>query len=121
MQSYFRFEAVTTVNMEMAVLLACDVVLSDRYLPTFRWKVQHPYSRQKSLFDWWLSLQPPAHAGFSLEDFSTLKMERIRSSETSVHTRSTWCYIPEDGILHSHGHENLKNYRLLTLSKNYFY
>jgi hypothetical protein len=23
-------------------------------------------------------------------------------------------YIPEEGILHSHGHENLKSYRALT-------
>jgi hypothetical protein len=28
--------------------------------------------------------QPPAHAGSSFADFSTLKMEAIRSSETSV-------------------------------------
>jgi hypothetical protein len=33
--------------------------------------------------------QPPAHAGSSLADFSTLKMEAIRSFEKSVHTRST--------------------------------
>jgi hypothetical protein len=50
-------------------------------------------------FEWWLSLQPPAHAGSSLADFSTLKMEAIRSSETSVHKRSTRRRIPEDGIL----------------------
>jgi hypothetical protein len=30
--------------------------------------------------------------------FSTLKMEAKRFSETSVHTISTWCHIPEDGI-----------------------
>jgi hypothetical protein len=30
---------------------------------------------------------------------SILKMEAIRASETSVHTRSTRLYIPEDGIL----------------------
>jgi hypothetical protein len=36
----------------------------------------------------------------SLADFSTLKMEAIRSSETSVYTRSTRRHIPEDGILH---------------------
>jgi hypothetical protein len=48
-------------------------------------------------------LQPPAHAGSSLADFSTLKMEAIRFSETSAHTRSTRRHIPEDGILHVHG------------------
>jgi hypothetical protein len=54
-------------------------------------------------------MQPPAHAGSSLADFSTLKMEAILSSETSVHTRSrTRHHIPEDGILHSHRRENLK-------------
>jgi hypothetical protein len=46
-----------------------------------------------------LFLPPPAHAGSSLADFSTLKMEAILSSETSVHTRSTLRHIPEDGIL----------------------
>jgi hypothetical protein len=44
------------------------------------------------------SLQPSAHAGSSLTDFFTLTMEAIRSSETSVHTRSTRRHIPEDGI-----------------------
>jgi hypothetical protein len=40
-----------------------------------------------------------SHAGSSLADFSTLKMEAIRSSETSYHIRSTRYHIPEDGIL----------------------
>jgi hypothetical protein len=31
-------------------------------------------------------------------------------SETTDHTRSTRRHIPEDGILHSHRHENLKSY-----------
>jgi hypothetical protein len=61
--------------------------------------------------EFWLSLQPPAHAGYSFADFSTLKMEAIRSSEMSVYTRSTQRHIPEDGILHSHRCENLKSYK----------
>jgi hypothetical protein len=32
------------------------------------------------------------------------------SSETSVLTRATWRNNPEDTILHSHHHENLKSY-----------
>jgi hypothetical protein len=48
-----------------------------------------------------------------LEDFlifpSTLNMEAIRSSKTSVNTTSTWCHIPEDCFLHSHRRENLKS------------
>jgi hypothetical protein len=44
------------------------------------------------------------------KDFSTLKIEAIRSSETSVYfTGSTRRHIPEDGILHSHRCENLKS------------
>jgi hypothetical protein len=46
---------------------------------------------------------------------STLKMEEIRSSETSVHTISTRHHIPEDGILHSHRRENLKSHIVTVL------
>jgi hypothetical protein len=41
---------------------------------------------------------------------STLKMEAIRSSETSVNKIPTRRHIPEDGILHSHRRENLKSH-----------
>jgi hypothetical protein len=51
-----------------------------------------------------LWLQPPSHAGSSHVDFSTLKMEAIRSYETSVHTKSTRRHIPEDGILQNRLH-----------------
>jgi hypothetical protein len=40
---------------------------------------------------------------------STLKMEATPFSETSVNNKSTWCHIPQDGILHSHRCENLKS------------
>jgi hypothetical protein len=38
-----------------------------------------------------------------LADFATLMMEAIRSSEKSVHTRSTRRDISEDGILQTDG------------------
>jgi hypothetical protein len=41
-----------------------------------------------------------ANVFLSLPILSTLTMEALRSSETSVLTRVTWCYISEDGLLH---------------------
>jgi hypothetical protein len=52
------------------------------------------------------------HAGSLLGWFSTLKMEVICFSETSVHIRTIWCYIPEDGNSHSYRCENLKYYKV---------
>jgi hypothetical protein len=49
--------------------------------------------------------------GLVLTDVSgTLKMEAIRSSETSVNKRPTQRHIPENDILHSHRCESLKSY-----------
>jgi hypothetical protein len=61
--------------------------------------------------------QLPAHAGSSHADFYTLKMEAIRTSETSVHSPTTTRrHTPEDDILHSHRHENLKSYNIVIIS-----
>jgi hypothetical protein len=64
-------------------------------------------------------LQPPAHAGSSLADFYTLKMELIYSSETSVHTRSTRRHIPEDGIFQTRTYAS--EMRRLLLEDNFCY
>jgi hypothetical protein len=47
----------------------------------------------------------------------TLMMEAIRFSKTWVLTRITWRNIPEDGLLHSHHHENLKFYNIYVEGK----
>jgi hypothetical protein len=47
----------------------------------------------------------------SLPILVTLIMQALRSSETSVRTRSTWSTIPREGILHSHSREYLKSYK----------
>jgi hypothetical protein len=52
--------------------------------------------------------------------FSTLKMVETRSSETSVHKRSTRRHIPKDGIIHSHCSEILKSY-IMSILFSYLY
>jgi hypothetical protein len=56
---------------------------------------------------------PPAYLLVLAEIFSsTLKMEAIGSSETSVATQQTTRrHIPEDDTLHNHRSENLKSYK----------
>jgi hypothetical protein len=58
---------------------------------------------------------PPAYLLVLAEtNSSTLKMEAICSSETSVETQQiTQHHIPEDVTLHNHHCENLKSYVLM--------
>jgi hypothetical protein len=42
-----------------------------------------------------------------------MKMVVISASEMSVFTRVTLRHVPEDGILLSHGHQNLGSYLVL--------
>jgi hypothetical protein len=64
------------------------------------------------------SLLPPAYLLVLAEIISsTLKMEAIFSSETSVSTQQTTRrYIPEDDTLHNHRCKNLKSYKLPNVS-----
>jgi hypothetical protein len=58
--------------------------------------IAQAYQTSKEFLSTWTH----AHTGSSLADFSTLKIEAIRSSETSVPTTFTRRHNPEDGILH---------------------
>jgi hypothetical protein len=54
--------------------------------------------------------------------FSTLKMEAICSSETSVDIQwTTRRYIPEDCTLHNNRCENLKSYTIIYVDSNGFW
>jgi hypothetical protein len=78
------------ISTDPSPLLSIDFLCGPLSLPVFL---------QPGVFNWWLSLQPPAHAGSSCADFSTLKMGAICSSKTLVHIRSTWHHIIENDIL----------------------
>lgn len=89
----------------LCYLLTCPSYLISQTLPHSSLLISHmAHSLPPSVliqlggFGWWLSRLPPAHAGSSLADFPTLKMEAIYSSEMSVHTRSTRCHFLEDVV-----------------------
>jgi hypothetical protein len=51
----------------------------------------------------------------SLPILVTLMIEAMRSSETSILIRASRRNIPEDCIIRSHRHENLKSYNNLSI------
>jgi hypothetical protein len=92
----------------------CSALTDLRSSASYAFSFEHFLNEECPSSGMWL--QPPAYAGSSLADFSTLKMEAIRSSETSVQfTRSTQRHIPEDSIVHSYRRENLRSYTFLML------
>jgi hypothetical protein len=99
-------QAKNAVSWEVA---PCRTCVNRRFGRTYHLHLQGRKIRERGTS---CRLQSPAHAGSSLADFSTRKMEAIRSSETLAHTRYTRRHIPEDGILHSHRCENIKSYIL---------
>jgi hypothetical protein len=73
----------TIIPLRMAISIFCTI-----------------WGSHSSSYECWNLLGLPSHppeAGFLLSWFSTLKMEVIPSSETSVNIRTTQSYIPEDG------------------------
>jgi hypothetical protein len=101
-----KIEVFTAVTMKKAVfwdVSSCRNCVNRRFGGTYCLHLQGRKMRElgTSVNRWDLSsLQQRAHAGSSLADFPTLKMEAIFSSETSVYTISTRRHIPEDGFLH---------------------
>jgi hypothetical protein len=90
-----RFEVFTAVTMKNVVfwdVALCKSCVNRRFGGTYSLHLQgrkickQGISEQEaadwaiSRNHWWLSLQPPAHTGSSLIDFSTLKMEAIQTS-----------------------------------------
>jgi hypothetical protein len=66
---------------------------------------------RKNNFSKQVASLPPACMLVLAEIISTLKMEAISSSQTSVATQQTTRrHIPEDDTLHNHRCENLKSY-----------
>jgi hypothetical protein len=84
------FDAVTIQNSFFWVMAPCRSCMNRR----FGERIASIFRVEKS------ANEEPAWADGSLADFSTLKMEAIRSFETSIHTRTLRRHIPEDGILH---------------------
>jgi hypothetical protein len=97
---YVRFEVFTALIMKNAVfwdVALCRSCVNRLFIGAYRLHLHGRKIRERGTSV--SRLKPPTPAGGSLADFSTLTREAIRSSETSVHTRSTRHHISEDGII----------------------
>jgi hypothetical protein len=96
-----RFEVFTVVTMKNAVfwdVAPCRSCGNQHFGGAYRLHLQGRKSHEQGTsVSGWLQ----THAGFSLTDIPAVKMEAICSSETSIHTRSTWRHIPQDSILYT--------------------
>jgi hypothetical protein len=117
--SYVRFEVLIAVVMKSFIvwcITPCSLFKVNRcFGGIYRLHLQGrriSRARNQSQSMIWELCLPPAFRLVSCSTYSsTLKMEAICSSETSVETRrTTRRHIPEDDTLHNHRCENLKSY-----------
>jgi hypothetical protein len=90
---FVKFEVFMAVTVKNAVfwdVAPCRSCVNRLFGGTYRLHLQGMKTDERGTAD---------VDGSSLMDFSTLKMEAIRSYETSVHRRPTRRHIPKDGIL----------------------
>jgi hypothetical protein len=74
----------------------CSSFLNRRFGGTY-----HLHLQSREIYERRTRVRRRLQFGSSLADFSTPKIETIHSSETSVHTRTTLCRIPENNIIYS--------------------
>jgi hypothetical protein len=98
---YLGFEVFTVVTMKNAIfwdVAPCRFCVNQHFGGMYRLHLQGRKINERGIsMSRWQRTESVSR--WFLMDFSIPKMEAIRYSETSVHTRYTRHHIPEDGIL----------------------